>query len=86
MLRCRLMFSAALLTLTLGSLTFAQLLPPIQKGTIAVHLDPVATQLDAPLYGFSPPGDSHRLFVLEQEGFVKVLQNGVMLRSISSQP
>src|SRR4051794_37970744 len=80
MLRCRLMLSAALLTLILGSLTFAQL-PDIQKGTIAIHLNPIATQLDAPLYGFSAPGDTHRLFVLEQEGFVKIIQDGTMLPS-----
>jgi glucose/arabinose dehydrogenase len=78
MLRCRLLLLAALLSLSLGSLAFAQL-PDIQKGTIAVHLNPVATQLDAPLYGFSPPGDTSRLFVLEQEGFVKIMQNGTML-------
>jgi len=74
------MLSAALLTLILGSLTFAQL-PDIQKGTIAIHLNPIATQLDAPLYGFSAPGDTHRLFVLEQEGFVKIIQDGTMLPS-----
>ncbi|HEV8377789.1 MAG TPA: PQQ-dependent sugar dehydrogenase, partial [Tepidisphaeraceae bacterium] len=78
MLRCRLMLSAALVTLTLGSLAFAQL-PDIQKGTIAVHLNPIATGLDAPLYGFSPPGDTHRLFVLEQEGFVRIIQDGTLL-------
>ena len=77
MLRSRLWLSAALLIVTLCTGALAQL-PDIQKGTISIHLNPIATQLDAPLYGFSPPGDTRRLFVLEQEGFVKVLQDGVM--------
>ncbi|HEV8291279.1 MAG TPA: PQQ-dependent sugar dehydrogenase [Tepidisphaeraceae bacterium] len=78
MLRRRLLLSAALIMLTLGSLALGQL-PDIQKGSISVHLNPIATGLDAPLYGFSPPGDTHRLFVLEQEGFVKIIQDGTML-------
>jgi glucose/arabinose dehydrogenase len=59
---------------------FAQpLLPPISKGDIAVHLEPVATNLSAPLYGTSPPGDTDRLFVLDQNGKVLILQNGTLL-------
>src|SRR5688500_1836314 len=78
MLRCRLMLSAALLTLTLGSLAFGQL-PDIQKGNIAVHLNPIVTGMAAPLYGFSPPGDTSRMFVLEQNGKVLILQNNALL-------
>lgn len=53
-------------------------LSPIPKGTIAVQLNPIATGMSAPLYGFSPPGDTSRLFVLEQNGLVRIIQNGVL--------
>lgn len=55
-----------------------QLLPPIERGTISISLNPIATGMSAPLYGISAPGDSSRLFVLEQNGLVRVLQNGVL--------
>jgi glucose/arabinose dehydrogenase len=54
-------------------------LPDIQRGTISVALQPVATGMAAPLYGISPPGDMTRLFVLEQNGLVRILQNGTLL-------
>ena len=53
-------------------------LPDIARGTIAITLEPVATGMAAPLYGISPPGDSSRLFVLEQKGQVLVLENGAL--------
>ncbi len=55
------------------------LLPPIVSGTIAVNLVPVATGMAAPDYAISPPGDSSRLFVLEQNGLVRIIQNGTLL-------
>jgi glucose/arabinose dehydrogenase len=54
-------------------------LPSIPKGDIAVNLIPVATGMAAPLYGINPPGDTSRLFVLEQNGLVRILQNGSLL-------
>jgi glucose/arabinose dehydrogenase len=54
-------------------------LPNIQRGTIAVALNPIATGMSAPLYGFSAPGDTSRLFVLEQNGLVRIIQNGSLL-------
>jgi glucose/arabinose dehydrogenase len=54
------------------------ILPPIQHGDIAVKLKPVATGLAAPLYGINPPGDTERLFVLEQNGLVRLLINDVL--------
>lgn len=54
-------------------------LPDIPKGNIAIHLQPVATGMAAPLYGISPPGDNERLFVLEQSGLVQIVQNGSLL-------
>jgi glucose/arabinose dehydrogenase len=54
-------------------------LPAIQKGTIAVRLQAVATGMGAPDYGISPPGDMSRLFVIEQQGQLRILQNGTLL-------
>jgi glucose/arabinose dehydrogenase/plastocyanin len=54
-------------------------LPPIQTGSIAIQLKAVATGMAAPDYGIGPPGDKTRLFVLEQNGLIRVLQNGVLL-------
>jgi glucose/arabinose dehydrogenase len=67
--------------LALGSLAIAQpadLLPSIPKGTIAIGLQPVATGLAAPDYAISPPGDTHRLFVIEQNGLLRVVTDGVL--------
>jgi glucose/arabinose dehydrogenase len=60
-------------------LILARYLPPISNGTINIFLQPIATNMSAPLYGISPPGDTNRLFVLEQNGLVRVIQNGVLL-------
>ena len=54
-------------------------LPSIQLGNIAINLKPIATGLAAPDYGFSPPGDPSRLFVVEQNGLLRVIQNGSLL-------
>ncbi|MEX2137758.1 MAG: PQQ-dependent sugar dehydrogenase [Pirellulales bacterium] len=70
----------ALVTVTLNShATADHLLPSISMGNIAITLDPVATGLAAPLYGISPPGDTQRLFVLEQNGLLLVHQNNSIL-------
>ncbi|QEG37213.1 PQQ-dependent sugar dehydrogenase [Bythopirellula goksoeyrii] len=55
------------------------ILPPITMGDIAIRLQPIATGLAAPLYGTSPPGDTSRLFVLEQNGLVRIVENGSLL-------
>lgn len=68
------------LTLVLTSLIHAgPFLPSIQLGNIAINLKPIATGLAAPDYGFSPPGDTSRLFVVEQNGLLRVIQNGSLL-------
>lgn len=54
-------------------------LPDIERGDIAIRLDPIVTGMSAPLYGFSPHGDTSRLFVLEQKGTVHIIQNGSLL-------
>lgn len=61
------------------SVTLAGYLPPITNGTIAILLQPVATNLAAPDYAISPPGDATRLFVVEQNGLLRVIQNGTLL-------
>ncbi|HKQ57350.1 MAG TPA: PQQ-dependent sugar dehydrogenase [Candidatus Eisenbacteria bacterium] len=75
-------FIASALALALGSHAFAGQvgpLPDIERGDIAVQLIPVATGMAAPDYAISPPGDVNRLFVLEQNGLIRIIQNGVLL-------
>lgn len=57
----------------------ARYLAPITNGTINLLLQAVATNLAAPDYGFSPPGDTNRLFVVEQNGLLWIIQNGILL-------
>ena len=80
MRRSHVAIGVALLALTLCSPARADhLLPSIEMGNIAITLDPVATGLSAPLYGISPPGDTERLFILEQNGLLLVRQNNAIL-------
>ncbi|MCX6930923.1 MAG: Ig-like domain-containing protein, partial [Verrucomicrobia bacterium] len=59
--------------------TVARYLPAITNGNIAIHLQPIATGMAAPDYAISPPGDTSRLFVVEQNGLLRVIQNGSLL-------
>jgi glucose/arabinose dehydrogenase len=72
---------AVALSLFLFTLTVeaGQFLPDIQKGTIGLTLNPIATGLSAPDYAISPPSDTNRLFVVEQKGLLRVVQNGALL-------
>lgn len=54
-------------------------LPPIPRGDVAIRLEPVATGMSAPAYAINPPGDTQRLFVVEQNGLLRVMQNGSLL-------
>src|SRR6266542_826581 len=54
-------------------------LPSITNGNVAVLLNPVATGMAAPDYAISPPGDTNRLFVVEQNGLLRIIQNGTLL-------
>src|SRR3954470_14621076 len=76
---CR--FCGLLLAVACSSSAWAadHFLPSIPKGTIGVNLTPVATGLAAPDYGISPPGDTNRLFVVEQNGLLRIIQNGSLL-------
>ena len=60
-------------------LSTARYLPEITNGNIAIYLQPVATGMAAPLYAMSPPGDTARLFVVEQNGLLRIIQNGTLL-------
>src|SRR5262245_40514454 len=78
----RIISTAAVLiaTVTLVSQASAgTFLPSIPKGTIAVSLQPVATGMAAPDYAINPPGDTSRLFVVEQNGLLRIIQNGSLL-------
>jgi glucose/arabinose dehydrogenase len=68
-----------ILALCSSSLAQQDVLPNIPKGTISINLTPVATGLAAPDYAISPPGDTSRLFVVEQNGLLRVVQNGSLL-------
>jgi glucose/arabinose dehydrogenase len=61
------------------TVTVARYLPPLTNGTIALFLVPVATNLAAPDYAISPPGDHNRLFVVDQNGLLRIIQNGTLL-------
>jgi glucose/arabinose dehydrogenase len=60
-------------------LIIARYLPAITNGNIAILLQPVATGMAAPDYAISPPGDTSRLFVVEQNGLLRIIQNGTLL-------
>lgn len=60
-------------------ITMAGYLPPITNGNIVILLQPIATNLAAPDYAISPPGDTHRLFVVEQNGLLRIIQDGILL-------
>ncbi len=60
-------------------LTIARYLPAITNGNISLFLIPVATNMAAPDYAISPPGDTHRLFVVEQNGLLRIIQDGTLL-------
>ncbi|MFL5495185.1 MAG: PQQ-dependent sugar dehydrogenase [Gemmatimonadales bacterium] len=51
--------------------------PP--EGTAPVGLQPVATGLNNPLYLTSPPGDTDRLFIVEQGGTIRIVKGGALL-------
>ena len=59
--------------------TVSRFLAPIPNGNIAIHLQAVATGMAAPDYAISPPGDTRRLFVVEQNGLLRIIQDGVLL-------
>jgi glucose/arabinose dehydrogenase len=55
------------------------ILPAITRGDIAIGLQAVATGLAAPDDATFAPGDASRLYVVEQNGLLRVIQNGSLL-------
>ncbi len=51
-------------------------MPPPVSGNL--RLVPVASGLASPLYLTAPPGDVQRLFIVEQLGRIRIVQNGVL--------
>ncbi|HWH69720.1 MAG TPA: hypothetical protein VNT26_10065, partial [Candidatus Sulfotelmatobacter sp.] len=68
-----------LILITGGMAHGGAFLPSITNGDIAILLKPIATGMAAPDYAISPPGDSNRLFVVEQNGLLRILQNETLL-------
>ena len=71
-----------LLVLTVTSLSIARavpFLPAIQKGDASVRLQPIATGMAAPDYAISPPNDPTRLFVVEQNGLLRLIENASLV-------
>ncbi|SCY71801.1 PEP-CTERM protein-sorting domain-containing protein [Nitrosospira sp. Nl5] len=62
---------SALFAVVFAATTWASPVPPLQTQI-------VATGLDRPLFATAPEGDS-RLFIVEQGGLIKILQNGTVL-------
>jgi len=60
-------------------LTVARYTPEVTNGAFSLFLVPIATNMAAPDYAISPPGDTHRLFVLEQNGLMRIIQDGILL-------
>lgn len=60
------------------SVTMARYLPAIANG-MPLYLEAMVTGMSAPDYAISPPGDRDRLFIVEQNGLLRVLQNGTLL-------
>ena len=69
----------AFAALSLSAQAQVDVLPSIPRGDIAISLLPVATGLAAPDYATFAPGDPSRLFVVEQNGLLRVIQNGSLL-------
>lgn len=69
---------AGLAALVTAGSVFAGPLPDIPRGNIAIHLETIATGLGAPDYAINAPGDTDRLFVVDQAGALRVIQGGTL--------
>jgi glucose/arabinose dehydrogenase len=54
---------------------------PIEKGEIAIELEPIASGLVAPVYLTHAGDGTDRLFVLDQPGYIWVIENGNLLET-----
>src|SRR4029078_12387133 len=73
----RFLFVAAVLGASCTSSTDSTDTTPIPS-EFALHLQDVASGLSSPVYLTSPSGDA-RLFVVEQQGRIRIIQNGQLL-------
>jgi glucose/arabinose dehydrogenase len=54
-------------------------LPPIPKGSITVKLQLWTNGMSAPDYAIAPPGETDRMFVVEQNGLLRIMRpNGIL--------
>ena len=51
---------------------------PPEGAVPALKLSQVATGLDRPMYVRAAPGDDERLFIVEQDGYIRILKDGVV--------
>ncbi len=79
MKRWKAIVAAGLLVPLLASPAAGQLLPPIPRGEIAIGLEPIATGLGAPNWLTTAGDGTNRLFVVEQAGTIRVIENGLLL-------
>ncbi len=75
----RLILPCMIALMTSAQATAQSLIPDIPKGDIAVTLKTIATGLGAPDYAINAPGSPDRLFVVEQNGLLRVIENGSLL-------
>ena len=54
--------------------------PPAKSAGVALRLQRIGS-FSSPVYVTAPPGDSRRLFVVEQEGVIRVVRDGRELRT-----
>ncbi len=64
--------------LILAAATVSALPPPVQRGEVSVELELVARGLVSPLEAVAAPGDTSRLYIVEQPGRVRVVENGLL--------
>src|SRR5688572_16770858 len=57
----------------------AALLPAVASAQMTTVQ--IATGLEYPVYVTAAPGDSHRLFVVQQEGMIRVIKDGQLLET-----
>jgi len=67
------------LSLGLTSSLLAGVLAPAGLAQIQIQSTLVQAGLTEPLYVCSPPGDTHRLFVVEHRGVIRIIKDGVLL-------
>ncbi|RMF85927.1 MAG: hypothetical protein D6744_00520 [Planctomycetota bacterium] len=63
----------------LGAICICALWASTASAQTPLRLETVATGLERPIYVTHAPGDFTRLFVIEKRGFIRVIENGVLL-------